>query len=214
MGLDRLKIGTRLIVAFGAIALLVAVLMAVASSGIGRADDAYRAAVGAATGLTAEQRAPLELAIRSGHGHLESVRLWVLLLGAGVFVVSLVAFVLLRNGIVAPLKQAILIAETVASGDLSQEFSSDLEGDFGRLLTALGTMEDTLTELVSGIKQSTDSITEAAADIDSGNSDLARRTEDQVSSLADTAGSMAELTSTVRENAERASSASSLAVNA
>ncbi|MGV3679864.1 MAG: methyl-accepting chemotaxis protein [Acidovorax sp.] len=214
MGLDRLKIGTRLILAFGAIALLVAVLMVVASSGIGQADDAYRAAVGSATGLTAEQRAPLEQAIRAGHEHLESARLWVLLLGAGVFVVSLVSFVLLRSGIVHPLNQAILIAETVAAGDLSQEFSSELEGDFGRLLTALGTMEDTLTELVSGIKQSTDSITEAAADIDSGNSDLARRTEDQVSSLADTAGSMAELTSTVRQNAERARSASNLAVNA
>ena len=91
---------------------------------------------------------------------------------------ALVATLSLRASIVAPLNQAILIAETVASGDLSQEFNSDLEGDFGRLLGALGTMEDTLTDLVSRIKQSTDSITASAADIDHGNTDpcVARKT--------------------------------------
>ena len=131
-----------------------------------------------------------------------------------VFVLALVATLSLRASIVAPLNQAILIAETVASGDLSQEFNSDLEGDFGRLLGALGTMEDTLTDLVSRIKQSTDSITASAADIDHGNTDLSRRAEDQVSSLTETAASMEQLTATVRQNAERAHSASGLAVQA
>ncbi|HNE72744.1 MAG TPA: methyl-accepting chemotaxis protein, partial [Giesbergeria sp.] len=134
---------------------------------------------------------------------------------ASVFLLlALVATLSLRASIVAPLNQAILIAETVASGDLSQEFNSDLEGDFGRLLGALGTMEDTLTVLVSRIKQSSDSITASAADIDHGNTDLSRRAEDQVSSLIETAASMEQLTATVRQNAERAHSASGLAVQA
>ena len=120
----------------------------------------------------------------------------------------------LRRTIVQPLQQAILIAETVASGDLSQEFSSEVQGDFGRLLTALGTMEDTLTELVGGIKQSTDAISVSAGDIESGNGHLSSRTQAQVSALTETAASMEQLTVTVRQNAERAHSASALAVNA
>ena len=109
---------------------------------------------------------------------LQSARNWVIGCSVVVFVLALVATLSLRASIVAPLNQAILIAETVASGDLSQEFNSDLEGDFGRLLGALGTMEDTLTDLVSRIKQSTDSITASAADIDHGNTDpcVARKT--------------------------------------
>jgi len=195
---NNLKIGTRLLLAFGGLALVVLLLMVMALSGIGGAEQALQGATPPAQAALAQ---------------LQSARNWVI--GCSVvFVLALVATLSLRASIVAPLNQAILIAETVASGDLSQEFNSDLEGDFGRLLGALGTMEDTLTDLVSRIKQSTDSITASAADIDHGNTDLSRRAEDQVSSLTETAASMEQLTATVRQNAERAHSASGLAVQA
>ncbi len=196
---NNLKIGTRLLLAFGGLALVVLLLMVMALSGIGGAEQALQGATPPAQAALAQ---------------LQSARNWVIGCSVVVLVLALVATLSLRASIVAPLNQAILIAETVASGDLSQEFNSDLEGDFGRLLGALGTMEDTLTDLVSRIKQSTDLITASAADIDHGNTDLSRRAEDQVSSLTETAASMEQLTATVRQNAERAHSASGLAVQA
>ena len=196
---NNLKIGTRLLLAFGGLALVVLLLMVMALSGIGGAEQALQGATPPAQAALAQ---------------LQRARNWVIGCSVVVFVLALVATLSLRASIVAPLNQAILIAETVASGDLSQEFNSDLEGDFGRLLGALGTMEDTLTDLVSRIQQSTDSITASAADIDHGNTDLSRRAEDQVSSLTETAASMEQLTATVRQNAERAHSASGLAVQA
>jgi methyl-accepting chemotaxis protein len=120
----------------------------------------------------------------------------------------------LVRSIVDPLDEAILIAETVASGDLSQDFETVRGGEFGRLLRALGTMEDTLTELVGRIKTSTDSITVASRDIADGNSHLSQRTEDQAGALEQTASSMEQLTATVKQTADRARSASGLAVNA
>jgi methyl-accepting chemotaxis protein len=129
-------------------------------------------------------------------------------------VLSVVGVVSLQAGIAQPLDDAIHIAETVASGDLSHDFSFDVQGDFGRLLDSLGTMEDTLTDLVTRIKESTDSIAEASRDIDVGNAQLAQRIQDQASSLRETASSMAELTVTVRQNAQRAQSAGNLAQNA
>ena len=186
---NNLKIGTRLVLAFGGLALVVLLLIVMALSGIGGAEQALQ-------GVTPPAQAAL--------AQLQSARNWVIGCSVVVFVLALVATLSLRASIVAPLNQAILIAETVASGDLSQEFNSDLEGDFGRLLGALGTMEDTLTDLMSRIQQSTDSITASAADIDHGNTDLSRRAEDPVSSLTETAASMEQLTATVRQNAERA----------
>jgi len=214
MGLDRLRIGTRLVLAFGALAALMALLVLVGLADIGRAQDSHRAALQLAGGLADAQRQPLMQAVQAAQAQLDDVRMWLLMLGGAVFAVAIAAFWMLRQGIVSPLAQAIVIAETVAAGDLSKEFSSDLQGDFGRLLGALGTMEDTLTELVSRIKQSTDAITLCAGDIDAGNSDLSRRTQEQVSSLTETAASMEQLTSTVRQNADRARSASGLAVAA
>jgi methyl-accepting chemotaxis protein len=120
----------------------------------------------------------------------------------------------LARGIGEPLDEAIHIAETVASGDLSQEFSTERGGDFGRLLGALGTMEDTLTDLVTGIRRSTDAIVVASEQIDAGNADLSQRTEEQAASLEQAASSMGELTTAVRDNASRAQSASGLSHNA
>ena len=199
---NNLKIGTRLALAFGGMALLVLLLMVMALAGIGGAEQALQGA---------PVTAPLAQAAQA---HLQSARAWIIGCSCVAFVLALLAVFSLRMSIVAPLNQAILIAETVASGDLSQEFSSDLQGDFGRLLNALGTMEDTLTDLVSRIKQDADAISASAADIDHGNTDLSRHAEDQVSSLTETAASMEQLTATVRQNAERAHSASDLAVKA
>ncbi|MEO8022242.1 methyl-accepting chemotaxis protein [Polaromonas sp.] len=147
-------------------------------------------------------------------GDVGSARRWMIGLGlAALLIGGTVAYRLVRS-IEQPLNEAIHIAETVASGDLSQEFSTERGGDFGRLLGALGGMEDTLTDLVSRIKASTDSITLASRDIAAGNSDLSRRTEEQAASLEETVSSMEELTSTVRLNAEHARSASGLATDA
>jgi methyl-accepting chemotaxis protein len=139
---------------------------------------------------------------------------WMWGLGAAASCLAGVLVLLLAKAIEQPLGDAIHIAETVASGDLSQEFHTERGGDFGRLLRALGGMEDTLTELVTRIRASTDSIAVAAQQIDGGNSDLARRTDQQAATLEQTASSMRTLTVALRQNAERARSASTLAEGA
>ncbi|MGK6306561.1 methyl-accepting chemotaxis protein [Variovorax sp. DT-64] len=120
----------------------------------------------------------------------------------------------LVRSIVRPLDEAIFIAETVAAGDLSKEFETERGGEFGRLLRGMGEMEDTLTDVVTRIKASTDSIVTASQQIAVGNQDLSSRTEEQASSLEQTAASMEELTSTVKQNADNARQANQLALSA
>jgi len=126
---------------------------------------------------------------------------------------AIYAFRLTRS-IEQPLGEAVYIAETVASGDLSQEFATERGGEFGRLLSGLGEMEDMLTDLVGRIKESTDSISGASQQIAAGNTDLSQRTEEQAATLEQTASSMSELTDMVRRNAERAHTANGLAAGA
>ena len=118
------------------------------------------------------------------------------------------------QSISSPLADAIHIAETVAAGDLSHDFENTRGGEFGRLLDAMGTMEDTLTDLVTRIKESTEPLTTSSGDIAHASANLLQHTEMQTHALDSTAASMEELTSTVRENAQRAQSASTLAVSA
>ncbi|MFP3710194.1 methyl-accepting chemotaxis protein [Paraburkholderia sp. SIMBA_009] len=146
----------------------------------------------------------------------EFVRICSVLASAGVIaaVVCVLSVAALARGIGKPLADAVYIAETVASGDLSKEFSGGSGGEFGRLLGALADMEDSLTDLVTRIKESTDTIATASQQIDAGNGDLSQRTERQAASLQQTAASMDRITATVRESAERAHAASERANDA
>ena len=136
---------------------------------------------------------------------------WALGLLLAACVASGMAGVGIFNGIKKPLLAAQLIAETVAARDLSQDFETEVVGDFGPLLGTLGSMEDILTDLVERLKNTTASISSASAQIALGNSDLSHRTSDQALSLGETSASVNQLTSSVKQTADRAQEANVLA---
>jgi methyl-accepting chemotaxis protein len=208
------KIGTRLGVSFGLILALMALVLAIGVTSLSSVSEANRQAIAEARELNAQQKERVEQRVARIDQSISSSRAWMLGLGLLTLVLGAGMAYGLTRSVADPLGEALLIAETVASGDLSQDFESERGGDFGKLLNSLGEMEDTLTDLVSRIKDSTDSITVASRQIAAGNSDLSQRTEQQASSLEETAASMEELTATVKQNADRARSATGLAADA
>ncbi|WBY00602.1 methyl-accepting chemotaxis protein [Ramlibacter tataouinensis] len=124
-----------------------------------------------------------------------------------------IAFWITRS-ITRPLGQAVTIADTVAGGDLSSRIEVSTTDETGQLLLALRKMNESLVDVVSRVRGSTDAIGTASSQIASGNQDLSSRTEEQASSLQQTAASMEELTSTVKQNADNARQANQLAQSA
>ncbi|WP_279636667.1 methyl-accepting chemotaxis protein [Paraburkholderia aromaticivorans] len=136
---------------------------------------------------------------------------------AGVVVSAILAMLLatwIARLIAPPLRDAVVLAEAIAHGDLTRTIDTRTIDEVGALMRALGDMQAKLVSIVSGIKSSTDSIGTAAKEVAAGNTDLSSRTEEQAASLEETASSMEQLTSTVRHNAENARQGSSLAANA
>ncbi|WP_345817294.1 methyl-accepting chemotaxis protein (plasmid) [Paraburkholderia sp. PREW-6R] len=126
---------------------------------------------------------------------------------------AVIAFLITRS-IVLPIRQAVLIAQAVASGDLTSHVVAGSQDETGQLLTALGEMNDGLANVVGQVRASSESIATGSAEIAEGNTDLSRRTEEQAASLEETAASMEELTATVRQNAENAAQGNRLALSA
>jgi methyl-accepting chemotaxis protein len=120
----------------------------------------------------------------------------------------------LIRSITKPLAQAISIAETVAAGDLRCDMEASRRDEVGDLLRALKQMTGNLARIVGDVRQGTDTIATASTEIASGNLDLSARTEQQASSLEETAASMVVLTTTVRQNHESAGAAQRLAQEA
>jgi len=135
-----------------------------------------------------------------------------LLLMLAVTVVAGSAIVVwLVRGITGPLTQAIGIAKTVAAGDLRSAVHATSTDEVGELLTALQQMSENLARIVGRVRSGTETIAMASTEIASGNLDLSARTEQQASSLEETASAMVELTTTVRQNNDNAGHASRLA---
>ncbi|MEN3278795.1 MAG: methyl-accepting chemotaxis protein, partial [Massilia sp.] len=121
---------------------------------------------------------------------------------------------LLTRGIVRPIREAVALAETVASGDLTRRIDASSKDETGALLRALRHMNDSLVKIVTEVRNGTDTIAGASGEIAAGNLDLSARTEQQAASLEETAASMEELTTTVRQNADNARQANQLSITA
>lgn len=122
-------------------------------------------------------------------------------------------FVITRS-ITRPIATAVLVAETVAAGDLTSRFDAGSTDEVGKLLTALQAMNDALLKVVTNVRGGTANIALASAEIAQGNADLSSRTEQQASALEETASSMEELTATVKQNAANAREARGMAASA
>ena len=121
---------------------------------------------------------------------------------------------LITRSITVPIREAVAVAEKVASGDLTSRITADSRDETGQLMQALRAMNGSLGDIVGRVRASTGTIALASSEIAAGNQDLSARTEQQAGSLEETAASMEELTSTVRQNAENARQANRLAADA
>ncbi|GGY23524.1 methyl-accepting chemotaxis protein [Pseudoduganella albidiflava] len=143
----------------------------------------------------------------------DSARMLGILAAAAVTLGALCSWVLTR-GIVRPIQEAVELAETVASGDLTRSIDATTNDETGALLRALRHMNDSLVKIVTEVRGGTETIAGASGEIAAGNLDLSSRTEQQAASLQETAASMEQITGTVRQNADNASQANQLAITA
>ncbi|MFY3386705.1 methyl-accepting chemotaxis protein, partial [Paracidovorax sp. MALMAid1276] len=129
------------------------------------------------------------------------------LLGIGTLVAvalgALLAFTVTRS-IVRPVQLGKQAAESIADGDLTHPIAASSSDETGQLLQALATMQARLASIVGNVRHNAEGVATASFEIASGNNDLSARTEQQASALQQTAASMEELGSTVRQNADNA----------
>ncbi len=173
-----------------------------------------RTAMVTTTELSAQVESQNAAALIDANSAYRSARISMLALSAiAVALGALLAWLATRS-ITGPLNRAVLVAHTVARGDLGVQIAVDSTDETGQLMQSLKDMTASLSDIVGQVRGATSAIADASADIAEGNLELAARTEQQASSLEETAASMEELTSTVRQNADNARSADGLVANA
>ncbi len=121
---------------------------------------------------------------------------------------------IITRAVTVPLNNAVAVAQSVAGGNLVNEFDVKSDNEVGHMLRALKDMNGSLRAIVGDVREGVDTINAASRDIASGNADVSARLESQASNLEETASSLEELTATVKQNADNAQQANALVMSA
>lgn len=129
---------------------------------------------------------------------------------AAAVIFSILLSVWLIRGIMTPLGKAQELANSMAEGKLDNNIDITCKDEFGVMLRSLKVMETKFSQVVMAVRSNAESVNVAADEIVLGTDDLSRRTQEQAANIEQTAASMDEITSTVRQNADNAAEADKL----
>jgi methyl-accepting chemotaxis protein len=123
--------------------------------------------------------------------------------------VSLLFGFLVRRSITAPVNDLVDMSKDIAQGegDLTKRIMVSGEDELGDLSTWFNMFLERLNNMVSEIKKHAANINVSSQEMALGNKDLSNRTNQQSSSLEETATAMEEINSIVQNNAEDAKNA-------
>ncbi|HEY0680802.1 MAG TPA: methyl-accepting chemotaxis protein [Steroidobacter sp.] len=132
----------------------------------------------------------------------------------GALAVAAIVYVLIHRMVTESIATARKAAQQLAAGDLTTQIPVDRNDEIGQLMQAINGISQGLAEIVGNVRNGSQGITVASGQIAAGNADLSRRTAAQSASLEETAASMEELTSAVKNNSDSAKAANELALSA
>lgn len=141
------------------------------------------------------------------------------LIGVGVALLAATLFMAalglwLSRRMTEPMAHAVDVANRFAQGDLTPKVLPRGNEETVQLLASMQRMQSQVSNMVREVKDNAHTVATASTQIAQGNNDLSVRTEKQASVLQETASSMEQLGTTVKQNADSAQQANQLAMNA
>jgi methyl-accepting chemotaxis protein WspA len=120
------------------------------------------------------------------------------LVGLTILAVGLVALLVARS-ITRPIREAALVAERIASGDLTATISGDAPGESGMLLRSVRKMTQDLRSLIGRIQKSSVALMSTATEIAATSRQQGEAVSDYGASTSEAAAAVKEISATARE---------------
>jgi len=132
---------------------------------------------------------------------------------AAILIAILIGFFLTRS-IVRPLNEAVGVAEQVADGDLSMQVVSRTRDETGRLMAAMGTMVERLSQTIGEVRSAADNLSSASEQVSATSQSLSQAASEQAASVEETSATLEEAAASIKQNAENARVADDIATGA
>ncbi|MEE1921485.1 methyl-accepting chemotaxis protein [Pseudomonas sp. 148P] len=134
----------------------------------------------------------------------ENSRFQMIILVVVATLLGMLVGVLVTRSITRPLAGAVLAADRMAAGDLSQDLVVDRKDETGRLLGAMQNMTERLRSILGDVRSSADALSSASEQVSSTSQSLSQAANEQAASVEQTSASVEEMSASIAQNTESA----------
>ena len=119
---------------------------------------------------------------------------------------------LITRSITGPLREAVMVSNRLAEGDLSVSVVASGRDEAGLLLTAMQNMMGKLREIVGEVKNAAANVTSGSQELSSSAEEMSQGASEQAAAAEEASASMEQMTSNIRQNADNALQTEKIAV--
>lgn len=138
-------------------------------------------------------------------------RLMIGLAIAGVIIAVFLGFFIARI-IGNPLRQGVVFAQAVASGDLTKTMDLNQKDELGQLASALNDMVSKLGAIVNDVMSAADNVASGSQELSATAQQMSQGATEQAASAEEISSSMEEMSSSIKQNADNSSQTEKIAM--
>jgi methyl-accepting chemotaxis protein len=127
-------------------------------------------------------------------------------------IVAAIAAVLIIRSIIDPLRDAVVLAEAVAAGDLTATTNVTGNDEVRQLLVALSEMTTRLRETIGEVRAGADALSSASSQVSATAQSLSHGTSEQAASVEETTAGLEQMSASITQNAENARQTEQMAI--
>jgi len=142
----------------------------------------------------------------------QSTRMLTLAAAAFALLVGVLISYLITRSVTGPLREAVLVSNRLAEGDLTVEISPKSTDEAGLLLAAMQNMVAKLREIVGEVKGAADNVASGSQQLSASAEEMSQGASEQAAAAEEASSSMEEMTSNIRQNADNAMQTEKIAV--
>jgi methyl-accepting chemotaxis protein len=128
----------------------------------------------------------------------------IVLIGIATIAVMISLIVLLSKTIARPIRNALLVADSLAEGNLEVRIESTGRDETGLMLEAMRNMVDKIKNVVVNVKMGAENVANGSLELSNQAALMSEGSTEQAASTEEVSSSMEEMSSNIRQNAENA----------
>jgi methyl-accepting chemotaxis protein len=116
---------------------------------------------------------------------------------------AFIAFVVARS-VTKPISEAVHVANRLSEGDLTVKIETSSNDETGKLLAAMASMVNRLSQIIGEVRGAADNLSSASEEVSATAQSMSQATSEQAASVEETSASVEQMSASINQNTENA----------